>query len=273
MATLPCTLADWAALGIVGQVHRGQPVQAYPYRHGLARKTALAQRLIADWWAHVQGQGYVCLSFGKDSLVTWHLAQQVAPIPAVFIALGPLCDWPDCLALRAVLEAEYGLRVIEVPAMPSHYDRLVLQQRAGHHHGWSTCAETIERFHTAAPHWQGALWGLRGVNEPHREGIHREILFRTHGLLYQRQRDQRWMGAPVGWWTNQEIWAYIDAQALPYPAMYDIDRTSLRNGPPFTFPGEALGRVRKIRQAFPAIFRVVESLVPEAYYQRLSRGA
>jgi len=273
MVALPCTLADWAALGIIGQVHYGQPARALPYRRVIECKTSAAVALIADWWDKVEGHGYVALSFGKDSLVTWHLAQQVAPIPAVFVALGPLGDWPDCLQLKEVLRAEHDLSVIEVPAVPSHYDRLVLQQRSGHHQGWSTCAETTERFHHEQPQWRGLLWGLRGVKEPHREGIHREILFHTHGLLYQRASDRRWVGAPVGWWKNPEIWAYIDLHGLPYPAMYDVDRARIRNGPPFTFPGEAVGRIRNIRRAFPEIFRIVLSLVPADYAARLSRQA
>ena len=270
MVALPCTLADWAAVGIVGQVHYGQRARALPYQQAIARKIRQARGVIEAWWLQVEGQGYVSVSFGKDSLVTWHLAQQVAPIPAAWVNQGPLAEWPDCLALKELLVREYGMVLHEVAPDRTLYDAMK-------HYGVPLSADMstpedkainrellyapLARFQTQH-RFRGHLWGIRGVAEPHREGVHREILLKSRGLLFQRQ-DGLWVGSPVGRWTNRDIWAYIDLYALPYPAMYDIDRASIRNGAPIDPAALNLGRIRQLHQHFPAMYHLVIAAFPE----------
>lgn len=269
MVALPCTLAEWAALGLTGQVHYGNLARALPYARVLARKTAAAQAMIADWWHRVEGRGSVSVSFGKDSLVAWHLAQAVAPVPAVWVNQGPLAEWPDCLALKEVLVRAHSMVLHEITPDCTLYDWY-------RQHGIPTSAAMasaddqalnealmyapLRRFQQAGD-WRGTIWGLRGVREPHREGRHREILLASKGLLYQR-RDGQWMCAPVGRWRAEEIWAYIDLHGLPYPAMYDLDRASIRNGPPLGTSAMNLGRLESLHQHFPAIYRLVVSHFP-----------
>ena len=265
MVTLPCTLADWAACGIIGQVHYGQRGRALPYQRVLAQKTAQAQALIAAWWEQVAGHGYIALSYGKDSLVTWHLAQQVAPIPAIHIDMGPLTNWPDCLALAAVLRQRFPACLFREVRSRPYLDAILAGEvdLTGHHPGSGLLAETAFHLHQAEG-WRGFLWGLRGVAEPIREGRHREILLRQRGALYRRQ-DGLLVGMPVGAWRTEEIWAYLDGHKLPYPAMYDVDRRRIRNGPMVGMTATNLGRVRQLRQDFPAIYRLVSTVMPEVF--------
>jgi 3'-phosphoadenosine 5'-phosphosulfate sulfotransferase (PAPS reductase)/FAD synthetase len=263
MATLPCTLADWAALGIEGQVHYGERAKALPYQRVIERKTAQALALIQRFHGATAGRGYVSVSFGKDSLVAWHLAQQVVPtIPAVWINQGPLAEWPDCLALKEILTMRYGMVLHELMPDCTLYDwykQFGLPVSAAMD---STDDKALNEALIYAPlrrfqqegDWHGTIWGLRGVREAHREGLHREVLLNTRGLLYQR-KDCQWRCSPVGRWTTQHIWAYIDFHALPYPAMYDIDRASIRNGPPLGTSARHFGRVENLHRYFPVIYR------------------
>lgn len=270
MVALPCTLDDWAALGIPGQVHYGQLAKALPYQRVIERKTAAALRKIEQFYAATQGHGYVSVSFGKDSLVAWHLAEQIIPsIPAAWVNQGPLAEWPDCLALKEVLVQSHGMVLHEVAP-----DRTLYQGMQ--HYGVPMSSDmslpedkAINRDLLYAPlvrfqaqhGYAGHIWGLRGVNEPHREGVHREILLKKRGLLYQRQ-DGLWVCSPVGHWTTREIFAYIDLHGLPYPAMYDLDRESIRNGSPIDPAVVNLGRIRQLHRHFPAIYRLVVQAFP-----------
>jgi 3'-phosphoadenosine 5'-phosphosulfate sulfotransferase (PAPS reductase)/FAD synthetase len=269
MVALPCTLTDWESLGIPGRVNYGQRARALPYQRVLQRKTAAALRVIADWWEKVQERGYVSVSFGKDSLVAWHLAQQVAAVPAAWINQGPLAEWPDCLALKERLTTQHGMELHELAPDVSLYEGM-------RRHGvpisadMSTPADKainqdllyapLHRFQQAHG-WRGHIWGLRGVEEPHREGMHREILLNSRGLLFQRA-DGLWICSPVGRWTALEIWAYIDLHGLPYPAMYDVDRTRIRNGSPIDPAAINLGRIRQLHRDFPSIYRLVVDAFP-----------
>lgn len=270
MVALPCTLDDWAALGIVGEVHYGQRGKALPYQRRIAQKMNVALTLIAAWWEKVEGHGYVSVSFGKDSLVAWHLAQQVVPdIPAMWVNQGPLAEWPDSLALKDKLVQEHAMLLYEIipdctlyawyrqhgipvsAAMDSKEDKALND---------ALMYMPVRRFmHTHDG--RGTLWGLRGVQEPYREGLHREILLNKRGLLYKR-KDGQWICSPVGRWTTHEIWAYIDIHTLPYPAMYDIDRASIRNGPPLGTSAMNLGRIAMLHQYFPEIYRLVSAHFP-----------
>jgi 3'-phosphoadenosine 5'-phosphosulfate sulfotransferase (PAPS reductase)/FAD synthetase len=70
------------------------------------------------------------------------------------------------------------------------------------------------------------------------------------GELYQR-KDGLWVCSPVGFWSTQDIWCYIDSHQLPYPAMYDRDRLTVRNGPPIGTTGVNWGRLSDLRRYYP----------------------
>lgn len=265
MVALPCTLADWESVGIPGRVNYGQRARALPYQRVIQRKTDAARRVIEQWWRNVEERGYVSLSYGKDSLATWHLASRLGAIPAIHIDMGPLTNWPDCLALATVLEREYPTCVFREVSSRPYIEAIQAGDvdLTGNHPGSSLLAETALHLQQDEG-WRGFLWGLRGVNEPHREGKQREILLKSRGALYQR-RDGFWVGMPVGPWRLEDIWAYIDLHQLPYPAMYDLDRATIRNGPMVGMTSVNLGRVRQLHALFPDIYRLVAQAMPEVF--------
>lgn len=264
-------MKDWADYGITGSVHYGQPIQAAPYRRLIERKTVAAEAVLRDFFDRCGDAGYVSLSFGVDSLGAYHLAKRVNPaVRAVWVNQGPLAEWPDCLALKDLMVTD-GLPLIEVQPDVTLYD---WYRQQGIPIGAGMGSADDERLNDAlmyAPlrRWMdaggvtGLIWGLRGTpRDTHREGKHREILLCDRGQLFQRKTGV-WVCSPVAWWSKREIFAYLDLHGLPYPAMYDVDREQVRNGPPIGASAMNMGRMNKMKLFFPAIWRVVVYEFPE----------
>lgn len=257
----------WADYGIKGSVAIGNPARALPYRRALTRRIEAALSDIHHLQEMTAGQFYSALSFGADSLVADHLMRRVYPDnPAVWINQGPLAEWPDCLALKDQMVAA-GLPLVELTPDVTLYDWY-------RRHGIPTAASMSNaddkhlnealmyaplRRYQNAERMRGYIWGLRHSGE----GKHRAYVIKGRGTVFTRKGDGLVVCSPVGNWTKLEIWAYIDAHALAYPAMYDIDRTEIRNGPPIGTSALNMGRVQKLKQNFPLIWRVVISEFPE----------
>jgi phosphoadenosine phosphosulfate reductase len=260
------TLEQWAKYGIRGEVAHGKPALALPYRRTLPAKIEKAIARLAELDVATDGRWYVSLSFGVDSLVAYHLATAVNPdVTAVWVNQGPLAEWPDCLALKDLM-LEQGLSLVELPpdiSLLDWYRKNGLPMAAG-----MTSADDkalneslmyapIRRFNEASG-MQGHAWGLRSQGENRRRGM----LISQRGELYQR-KDGLWVASPVARWSKTEIFAYLDSRALPYPAMYDRNRAEIRNGPPIGTTGANLGRLAKLKQYFPEIWRVFVMEFPE----------
>lgn len=259
---------DWESYGIFGRVAYGQPARAYPFTRKIHQKTERALALLAELDRRTQGRWYTAVSFGVDSLVALDLARRAGNNTAVWINQGPLAEWPDCLAVKNLLVSQ-GLDLIELQPEITLYrwyqlygvaktaERPVSEsgEQAQYSLFESLILNPIKKLHSEQD-WRGFSWGVRGVCEKNREALYREILLTDRGLLYQRQGDSQWVCSPVGDWSKIEIWAYLDLNGLPYPAMYDRGRLEVRNGPPIGTSATNLGRVRKLKRLFPEIWRV-----------------
>ena len=254
----------WEQYGIVGKIHHGSPAKAAPYRKVIERRTAKALWVIEQFG---EESHYVSISFGVDSLVAYHLARRVfSAIPVMWVNQGPLAEWPDCLALKDLMVAQ-GLPLVELQPDVSLYD---WYRTHGIPQGSSMGNAEDEHLNEAlmyAPirHYQesagmrGFIWGLRWKGE----GGHRVFVIKQHGEIYTRKADGVSVCSPVGNWTKAEIFAYIDLHGLPYPAMYDLNRAEIRNGPPIGVSALNMGRVMKLKIYFPDIWRIVISEFPE----------
>lgn len=253
-------MKDWADYGIAGKVHYGQPVSAEPYRRVIERRTAKALALLERFFDQVGDAGYVALSFGVDSLAAYDLARRVYPgVRAAWVNQGPLAEWPDCLALKDMMVAG-GLPLTEIAPDVTLYDwyRMNGIELSANMSGAedercnkALIYDPIERFHRVQCE-RGVIWGLRWRGE----GGHRAFVIKGKGEIYKRKADDMTVCSPVGNWSKAEIFAYIDSRALPYPAMYDIDRASIRNGSPICVVGAHMGRLVQFRQRFPEMWRV-----------------
>lgn len=255
----------WDRYGITGKVAYGNPSRALPYRKVIERRTEKALEVIE---AAMQC-GAMCssLSFGVDSIVSDHLTRQINPlIPAMWVNQGSLAEWPDCLALKDMMVAQ-GLPLVEIQPDITLYD---WYRTRGIPQGSSMSNAEDDHLNEAlmyAPirryqhlnEVKGIVWGLRWKGE----GGHRVFVIKQHGELYTRKADGITVCSPVGNWTKAEIFAYVELHGLPYPAMYDLNRAEIRNGPPIGVSALNLGRVMKLKMYFPDIWRVVISEFPE----------
>lgn len=258
---------DWIDYGIKGEVTVGNPARALPFRRQIERRTAKALDDIAKLDIITQGQFYSSISFGADSLVADHLMRKRWPDKrAMWVNQGPLAEWPDCLALKDLMVAD-GLPLDELTPDVTLYDwyRLhgipissAMSGTDDKHLNEALMYAPIRRYQeqTSA---KGFIWGLRHDGE----GKHRAYLIKGRGTVFTRKGDGLSVCSPVGNWTKHEIWAYIDLHGLRYPAMYDVDRTEIRNGPPLGASALNMGRIQKLKQNFPHIWRVAVSEFPE----------
>lgn len=260
-------MKDWTDYGITGKVHYGNRVNAEPYRKAIAKRSVKALAKLARFFDLVEDAGYVAVSFGVDSLVAYHLARRINPaVRVAWVNQGPLAEWPDCLAVKDLMVSK-GLPLTEIAPDVTLYDWYKT-------HGISLAAnmnnaederlnkaliyDPIERYHRETGR-RGIVWGLRWRGE----GNHRAFVIKGNGELYQRKADSMWVCSPVGNWSKSEIWAYIDLFGLPYPAMYDLDREKIRNGPPIGVTGLHMGRLVRFRMLFPEMWRVFVLEFPE----------
>lgn len=253
-------MRDWADYGIVGEVKRGQPVKATPYLRVLDRREASARETLERFFDQVGDAAYVAVSFGVDSLVAYDLAQRIRPsVRAAWVNQGPLAEWPDCLALKDRMVAS-GMPLTEIAPDVTLYD---WYRREGIHFAANMgnaederlnkalLYDPIERYR-AAHGLRGVIWGLRWRDE----GGHRAFVLKGKGATYTRKANGITYCSPVAHWTKSEVWAYIERHALLYPAFYDRDRATIRNGPPIGVTGIGQGRIVRLRQMFPELWRV-----------------
>lgn len=253
-------MKNWADYGIVGSVHYGMPINAAPYRSVLERRIRKARNILSTFFERIGDGGYVALSFGVDSLVAYDLARRVNPsVRAAWVNQGPLAEWPDCLALRDLMVAN-GLPLTEITPDVTLYDWYRLHgidyganmnNAADGRLNKALLYDPIARF-CAEQSRTGLIWGLRWRGE----GGHRAFVVKGNGEIYTRKADGITVCSPVGNWSKTEIWAYLDLHALPYPAFYDVDRARIRNGPPIGVTGMHMGRLVRLRQIFPDLWRV-----------------
>lgn len=231
----------------------------------MKRHETIAIDTIRRWGESCNGNLCHYFSGGKDSLVVGHLIRQVFPeCPMVWINQGPLAEWADCILLIDYLR-EQSWNIVELCPPRSlwnlyHDFGIPLASRMN-----TTLDEKINKalmYDPIAQYEQdngieGAAWGLR------QESRNRKLFIRKHGTLHRRKSNDRWICSPIGFWQTQEVWLYIDRHQLPYPAFYDRDRTTVRNGPPIGTTGITKGRLSILRRYHPEIWAEFMQAFPQ----------
>lgn len=227
----------------------------------LKPKINKALDLIKQWLELCDHQVYCAVSGGKDSLVLSHLVQQVYPdCPNLWINQGPLAEWDDCIELlstfnnlielcprRSLLKlyCDYGLNFDGT--MHTKLDKIINQILI-----YDPLDEYIEQHQI-----KGSAVGIRS-----QESKARLLNLARRGLLYQ-MKDKSWKCCAIGKWTTQDIWNYIDHHKLIYPAIYDLDRYTVRNGPPNGTTGANRGRITFLKRHYPELYHQFIQAFPE----------
>lgn len=230
----------------------------------LTSKTNRAHHVIKQWLEESDYKVFLSISGGKDSLVAAHLIRSVYPdCPLVWINQGNLAEWPDCVELLYHLK-DLGWNIIElcpprgllqlykdcgIPlegTMNTKVDKIINKRLM-----YDVFDEYIEINGV-----KGYAWGLR------KESQGRSMYLKTKGELCQL-KSGLWVCSPVGFWKTIDIWNYIDHHKLPYAAIYDRDRMSVRNGCPIGTTGVNWGRIADLRLNHPDLYQEFIKEFPE----------
>lgn len=223
----------------------------------LQKKEDRAIHVISSWLTNTQSVCFVSVSGGKDSLVVADLTTRIYPeCPLVWVNQGPLAEWDDCVELLELWKQQ-GRNVVELCPVRSLLNlyldfgvpldgtmNTALDKKINQHLMYDPLDE-YQGLHGI----KGYAWGIRKS-----ESRGRANYLKSRGELYQN-KDGLWVCSPVGFWDTASIWQYIDKYKLPYPAMYDRDRMSVRNGPPIGTTGVNWGRLVELRKHHPELWQ------------------
>jgi len=205
------------------------------HQNVLTRSKKLIETVVAECQ-----RPYVAASFGKDSLCLLHMAAGIKPyIDAIYVRCGEFDDWPDIDRVIDEFVARYPVTLHETKAMSI----VECYRKVGQFYIYPDTpekkradAEYARSFMNAIKtKAQGlgcdcALVGLRKE-----ESKRRRILLNTRGNdMYAKSNRIREV-FPLSDWTGRDVWAYIYANDIPYPNLYDLsdDRERARNGAMF----------------------------------------
>lgn len=232
----------------------------------LKKKIDKAISIIERWIDNCEGKVYGSVSGGKDSLVMSHLIRQVYPgCPFVWVNQGRLAEWDDCIELLYYLRSKewniielcpvrdlWGLyQDLGIPlegTMDTKADKIINQR---------LIYDPLEEYQELN-NIKGYSWGIRK-----QESRNRAFFLSKWGELHQRKDNGLWVCSPIAFWKTEDIWLYIDSQKLPYPAMYDRDRMTIRNGCAIGTTGVNWGRLTELRKYYPEIWQQFTEAFPE----------
>ncbi|MCZ2208008.1 phosphoadenosine phosphosulfate reductase family protein, partial [Cylindrospermopsis raciborskii] len=184
--------------------------------------------------------------------------------PLVWVNQGYLAEWEDCIELISNYQKD-GFKVIElcpvrsllnlykdygIPLdgkMNTKLDKIINKKLM-----YNPLDEYTENNQV-----KGYAWGIRS-----QESRGRALFLKKHGLLHKAKTNLT-ICSPIGFWRTESIWQYIDSFKLKYPAMYDIDRMTVRNGPPIGTTGVNWGRIANLRLNYPDKYEKFATMFPE----------
>jgi len=146
-----------------------------------------------------RGSCYCGVSWGKDSVVVAHLVRVHAPsVPLVWVRVDPI-ENPDCVVVRDAFLRSFPGPYFEHSASCRHDAE-----------GWHSTGTLEAGFKLAiAAHGKRHISGVRADES----GI-RKIRMRHWGHSSENTC------APIGWWSGQDVYAYLDAHDLPVHPAY-----------------------------------------------------
>lgn len=218
-------LESWRALERVDEIN------ARRLKHKLELKSAKAAADVRSFLSH--GAGYAGVSWGKDSVCLAHvLASHGVSVPLVWVRVD-LVENPDCPSVRDAFLKRWPLDYHEISADSG--------KRRTSAEGFAEAARRFGRRHIS---------GVRG-----QEAAYRMMRMRKHGVSSKNTC------APIGWWTTEEVFAYLWLHDLPVHPAYAmsygglLEREHQRVGAIGGERGRGFGRREKETRYYPDVLR------------------
>lgn len=194
------------------------------------------------------GQGYIGVSWGKDSCAVIKLAMELGiEWPLIHVVIEPVAN-PDCAVTRDAWFSKY-------PSLASRYHEIVVRcQTKASTHRYDTNAAYEDGFATAV-----RLFGERRISGVRAEeaGI-RKLAVRRYGLGDEESVSAR----PLGHWSSDDVFAVLRDELLSpaYPCTLSggYERGRVRMNNLWGLYGEGFGRRQWERRYYGDTIRAIE---------------
>lgn len=176
---------------------------AHALSAGYRARKEQAQAAIRNFFKDKQ-DGYVGVSWGKDSVVIAHLAHGL-DLPVVWVKVRPIAN-PDCCLVRDQYLARFPCKYEEIPVECTRDDE-----------GWHASG-TLERgfAQAAAKFGDRHVSGIRGE-----ESATRKLRTWRFGTSTDRTC------APIAYWSGADVFAYLAEHDLPIHPAYAMSHRGL----------------------------------------------
>jgi len=176
----------------------------------------------------------ILFSGGKDSIVMLHLARKAfapAPVPFPLLHVDTGHNFPEVIAYRDRVVAEYGLR-LKVASVQDHIDRGELAERPD---GSRNPLQTVPLLEAIETNRFDAVFGGGRRDEEKARAKERVFSLRDDfgGWDPRRQRPELWnlyngrhspgehvRVFPLSNWTELDVWQYILSEGIELPPIY-----------------------------------------------------
>lgn len=205
---------------------------------------------------------YIAFSTGKDSTVVLDLVmKQNKNISIVYFDAD--AKFPECEDVLQYYENK-GLKLIRFktePLIETIKKYGFNNSKIEYYTMQSTVYKPIKRM-LKKYKYDGVFLGLRAE-----ESFDRKRMLKIHGILFYQKRDKIWECNPIGWWTKDDVWQYIDYHNCYYNKIYDKNAFQKREDMRVSYCyGETFrtcGRIVFLKHYYPNIYNKFVKEIPE----------
>jgi phosphoadenosine phosphosulfate reductase len=212
---------------------------------------------------------YISCSWGKDSSVVMYLTLCKYPdTPVIFMNSGYAN--PDTYTFRDYYLKNIGIENYYEVKCPEDYIELNLQyglpsidrKQSDHEKVKKIIKKNVIDDFAKEKGFDCCIWGIRAE-----ETQGRKILLKKYGLLYKLNDIAKC--SPIGWWTANELWEFIDYYGIEYNYLYDKElppfftRATNKNSGWLTTDKATRGTVLWLKRFYPEYYVKLLKLFPE----------
>lgn len=184
---------------------------------GYQQQVARSLKILREFFAKTDSP-HIAVSWGKDSLVCLHLALKInSNVKGIWFDRGKGGDLPEIYELAERLKNQWRLNLHQVPTLRSVWEiyeqdgaEAIAAGDALRKNMWASSADYFAKHPC-----DGEIMGLRA-----QEAKGRRANLAGRGLLFKK-KSGIWSCNPIGYWSGNDVWAYLISNDIPYPPIYD----------------------------------------------------